>query len=59
MKKYVTVDVTHINLVINTLNNVETKGKENLDRLLGCIVTLERIAAQAAEGDTNGKQTDK
>lgn len=29
--------------IINTLNNVEVKGKENLDKLLGCINALESM----------------
>ena len=31
--------------VINTLNNIEVKGKDNLDRLLGAIMALEAIQA--------------
>ena len=30
-----------IKLVISTLNDVEVKGKNNLDKLLGCINALE------------------
>ena len=29
--------------IIYTLNSVEVKGKENLDRLLGCINALESM----------------
>lgn len=29
--------------IINTLNNVEVKGKANMDRLLGAIMALEAI----------------
>jgi hypothetical protein len=31
-----------LKIVVSTLNNVEVRGKENLDRLLGCIQTLEK-----------------
>lgn len=31
--------------IINTLNCIEVKGKDNLDRLLGCIMALEQIDA--------------
>ena len=31
--------------VINSLNNIEVKGKDNLDRLLGAIMALEAIQA--------------
>lgn len=39
---------TLIRLVISTLNSVEVKGKENLDKLLGSINALETVA-QALE----------
>ena len=32
--------------VINTLNNVEVKGKANLDRLLGSIQVLESLVKE-------------
>ena len=32
-----------LNLVVYTLNNIEVKGKDNMDKLLGCILTLEEI----------------
>lgn len=39
--------------VINTLNQVEVKGKDNLDRLLGAIMALEIImTAQNQSADT-------
>ena len=31
---------------INTLNTIEIKGRENLNRLLGVILLLEKIAAE-------------
>ena len=31
--------------VINTLNSIEVKGRDNLDRLLGAIMALEAIQA--------------
>jgi len=39
-----------IEQIILSLNQLEVKGKENLDILLGCILALEELAAaQAAE----------
>lgn len=32
-----------IRQVIATLNDVEVKGKHNIDRMLGCILTLEKV----------------
>lgn len=37
------MDPTLIKLVISTLNDVEVKGKKNLDKLLGCINALESV----------------
>lgn len=34
-----------IDSIINTLNHVEVKGKDNMDRLLGAILALEQIKA--------------
>ena len=46
--------------IINTLNSIEVKGKENLDRLLGAIMALElvRDAQEKTEviGENNGEQ---
>lgn len=42
------MDTTLIRLVISTLNDVEVKGKNNLDKLLGCINALESFV-QVAE----------
>ena len=38
-----------------TLDEVEVRGKENLDYLLGCILTLDGIIREL-EGNENGKQ---
>lgn len=46
--------------LIATLNRIEVKGKENLDMLLGCIQTLEKLKslvkekAEQAEEETQG-----
>lgn len=51
--------------IIFTLNKVETHGKDNLDRLLGCIQTLEQlrdscktktIVEEVAENDNQDEQ---
>ena len=38
------MDATIIRLVISTLNEVEVKGKDNMDKLLGSINALEDFA---------------
>ena len=35
--------------VIKTLNQIEVKGKNNMDQLLGCIIALERVLAAEPE----------
>lgn len=40
-----------LNSLIRSLNQVETRGKGNLDILLGCIMMLEKLRDMAMEGD--------
>lgn len=42
-------DKKTLRAVVNTLNTIEVKGRENMDRLLGCIMALEHIMAQQEE----------
>ena len=42
-----------LRLVLNTLNDVEVKGKDNLDRLLGCINALETALQNLEALDTS------
>ena len=45
--------------IINTLNGIEVKGKENMDRLLGAILALEAVkAAQENEQKEDGEEVD-
>lgn len=46
------MNLTRIKAVISTLNCIEVKGKDNLDRLLGCIQTLESVAMELQMGET-------
>lgn len=55
--------ISKLNAVLNTLDGVEVKGRENLDRLLGCMQTIDdvlRVLAappaptQSTEEVTNG-----
>jgi len=40
--------------VINTLNTIEVKGEQNLDKLLGCIQTLKAVATPKEQEEDNG-----
>ncbi len=40
---------TIIKRVIYTINQVDVRGKDNMDKLLGCIQTLERMLEQLSE----------
>lgn len=48
------MDTTIIKMVINTLNTIEVKGKDNMSAMLGSIQALEnfvQMAAQAPMGE--------
>ncbi len=40
-------DVTIIKLVLNTLEDIEIKGKKNIDAMLGCMNALENFVQMA------------
>ena len=44
--------------IIFTLNSIEVKGKDNLDKLLGCILLLESIVNAPAETDNKEGNSD-
>ena len=52
-----------IEKIIKTLNVIEVRGAENLDRLLGCIQGLERlnaaIDAQEAKGNEDRNEPEQ
>lgn len=35
-----------LRMVLSTLDGVEVKGKENMDRLLGCMQTIEAVVQE-------------
>lgn len=41
------MDTNLIKMVISTLDSIEVKGRDNLDKLLGCINALEAIVQSA------------
>ena len=43
------MDTTRLTQVINTLNQIEVQGKDNLNKLLGCILVLEDIVKVATQ----------
>lgn len=49
-------DVTIIKLVLNTLEEIEIKGKTNIDAMLGCMNALESFVQKAEE--ENKKETE-
>lgn len=46
--------IATITRVIYTLNQVDVRGKDNMDKLLGCIQTMERLTAKL---DAAGKES--
>lgn len=47
-------DKSMLSLVINTLNSISVKGKDNLDMLLGSILALEKLLNGEKEDTENG-----
>ena len=45
------MDVTIIKLVLNTLEDIEIKGRNNIDAMLGCMNALENFI-QTAEAES-------
>ena len=39
--------------VLNTLGEIEVKGRGNLDKLLGAILVLENVISQMERGDAD------
>lgn len=52
--------INYLQQIIATLNQVETRGKDNLDMLLGSIMALEDLVKELSKPDDNaiGKETD-
>lgn len=48
-------DVTIIKLILNTMEDIEIKGKKNIDAMLGCMNALENFI-QLAEAENNNKK---
>lgn len=46
------MNITIIKLVLNTLEDIEIKGKKNIDAMLGCMNALESFV-QEAEAENN------
>ena len=49
------MDITILKLVLNTLEEIEIKGKKNIDAMLGCMNALENFI-QTAEAEENKKE---
>jgi len=47
-----------IQKVINTLNTITVNGKQNLDRLLGCIMALERVLSEMHNKQTEDAESE-
>lgn len=44
--------------IIASLNGIEVKGRENLDRLLGCILALEAVVEAQKNAKKEGEEVD-
>ena len=50
------MNVTIIKLVLNTLEDIEIKGKKNIDAMLGCMNALESFVQEAEAEKTMEKE---
>ena len=51
-------DVTIIKLVLNTLEDIEIKGKKNIDAMLGCMNALENFVQLAEAENKKEKESE-
>lgn len=47
-----------INAVLATLNTVDVKGKDNMDKMLGCIQVLEKLKDAFEDMQGKGNEND-
>lgn len=52
------MDLTIIKLVLNTLEDIEIKGKKNIDAMLGCMNALENFVQLAEAENKNEKESE-
>lgn len=50
---------TTLTNIANTLNCVEVKGRDNMNRLLGCILTIDRIISELKERPEAESETEQ
>ena len=52
--------INHINLIMGTLDGVQVSGRENWDRLLGCVQALEELKVflikEVSDGRNDGPE---
>lgn len=47
-----------IQMIINSLEQIEVRGKDNMSKLLGCIYALEEIIKHSTEEQSEGESED-
>jgi len=54
--------LSFLNAMENTLNEIEVKGKQNMDYLVGCFIAIDKareiVIQQSQGGEENGEQAD-
>lgn len=51
--------ISKLNAVQNTLEGVEVKGRENLDRVLGCMQTIDEVLRVLTAPPAPAKSTEE
>ena len=46
--------IEQLNALLNELDEVEVKGRQNIDTLLGCMMAIDAIVGNQREGEVNG-----
>ncbi len=51
--------LSFLNTLENTLCNLEVRGRDNIDRLMGCFIAIDNMKqAILKDGEENGRQSD-
>lgn len=46
--------IDELNALLEELNNIEVKGRQSVDTLLGCMMAIDSIVGNQRKGDGNG-----
>lgn len=53
--EHIELAINELNTVLATLDEVEVKGRQKVDTLLGCMMAIDAIIGNRREGDGDGR----